>query len=135
MSEAEKQLREHQQQLDADGVMVGVSRQALVEFMAENKALREELQAEVARLDEIVCNDLTIITRLEAENKDLDAALVQSVINDAQRLRQLKELGQRLTEAIQLLHKDADWFDLNKQEQRAAELRDRLTALQEAGVK
>ena len=41
MSEAEKQLREHQQQLDADGVMVGVSRQALVEFMAENKALRE----------------------------------------------------------------------------------------------
>ena len=72
---------------------------------------------------------------LEAEKKDLDAALVQSVINDAQRLRQLKELGQRLTEAIQLLHKDADWFDLNKQEQRAAELRDRLTALQEAGVK
>ena len=41
MSEAEKQLREHQQQLDADGVMVGVSRQALAEFMAENKALRE----------------------------------------------------------------------------------------------
>ena len=44
MSEAEKQLREHQQQLDWDGVMVGVSRQALAEFMAEVEALREENQ-------------------------------------------------------------------------------------------
>ena len=41
---------------------------------------------------------------LEAEKKDLDAALVQSVINDAQRLMQLKELQaevERLREEIQ----------------------------------
>ena len=41
MSEAEKQLREHQERLDFDGVMVGVSRQALDEVLTELAELRE----------------------------------------------------------------------------------------------
>ena len=44
MSEAEKQLREHQERLDFDGVMVGVSRQALDEVLTELTELREAVQ-------------------------------------------------------------------------------------------
>ena len=39
-TEAEKNLRECQRQLDADGVMVGVSRQALDEVLTELQRLR-----------------------------------------------------------------------------------------------
>jgi len=42
---AEKVLREHQQQLDADGVMVGVSRQALDEVLAALQTARDQLSA------------------------------------------------------------------------------------------
>ena len=45
MSEAEKQLREHQQQLDADGIMVGVSRQALDETLAQLTKLQAKYDA------------------------------------------------------------------------------------------
>ena len=44
MTEAEKNLRENQRQLDADGVMVGVSRQAVHEVLAETDRLRAALE-------------------------------------------------------------------------------------------
>lgn len=44
MSKATDHLRDHQQQLDEDGVMVGVSRQAVVETLAEIEQLREALR-------------------------------------------------------------------------------------------
>lgn len=40
MLEAENQLRNFQQQLDADGIMVGVSRQAVDEVLTEIERLR-----------------------------------------------------------------------------------------------
>jgi hypothetical protein len=41
MSNASEHLADNQQQLDADGTMVGVSRQALEETLAELKQLRD----------------------------------------------------------------------------------------------
>jgi hypothetical protein len=43
MIEAENQLLNHQRQLDADGCMVGVSRQAIDEVLAEIERLRAAL--------------------------------------------------------------------------------------------
>ena len=71
------------------------------------------------------------LDEMKAEKKDLGAALVQSVINDAQRFRQLKDSEQRLAEAIKLLHKDADWFETNGQGRRGCQLRERITELKE----
>jgi len=45
MSEAINQLKNHQQQLDADGVMVGVSRQALEEVLERIAALEKVAEA------------------------------------------------------------------------------------------
>lgn len=42
MTPAEQNLRSHQRQLDADGSMVGVSRQALDEVFVEIERLRAE---------------------------------------------------------------------------------------------
>lgn len=44
--EAARQLRDHQQQLDMDGVTVGVSRQAIDEVLAELDRLRALLSQE-----------------------------------------------------------------------------------------
>lgn len=44
MSSASEQLRTHQEQLDAGGIMVGVSRQALDETLAQYTALRNALK-------------------------------------------------------------------------------------------
>jgi len=44
MTPAEQNLRSHQRQLDADGVMVGVSRQAIDETLFELERLRRGLQ-------------------------------------------------------------------------------------------
>ena len=44
MSAASEQLRTHQEQLDADGIMVGVSRQAVDETLAQYNALRNALK-------------------------------------------------------------------------------------------
>ena len=44
MSAASEQLRSHQEQLDADGIMVGVSRQAVDETLAQYNALRNALK-------------------------------------------------------------------------------------------
>lgn len=44
MSKVTDNLRDHQRQLDEDGVMVGVSRQAVVETLAEIEQLREALK-------------------------------------------------------------------------------------------
>ena len=52
MTEAENQLRNYQRQLDADGIMVGVSRQAIDEVLAEI----ERLRAIVAHVETWVCN-------------------------------------------------------------------------------
>ena len=41
MSEASKQLQTHQEQLDAEGCMVGVSRQAVAEVLDEWKEARD----------------------------------------------------------------------------------------------
>ena len=43
MTPAEQNLRDHQTQLDMDGVMVGVSRQAIDEVLAEIERLRHTL--------------------------------------------------------------------------------------------
>lgn len=43
LTDAERSLREHQIQIDEDGIMCGVSRQALHEVLAELAALREKL--------------------------------------------------------------------------------------------
>lgn len=43
MTPAEQNLRDHQTQLDMDGVMVGVSRQAIDEVLAEIERLRAAL--------------------------------------------------------------------------------------------
>ena len=44
MSEASENLRYHQKQLDEDGVMVGVSRQAVEETLLELMQLREAVK-------------------------------------------------------------------------------------------
>lgn len=46
MSEATEQLRNHQTQLDIDGIMVGVSRQAIDECL-------QEIEAQAARITEL----------------------------------------------------------------------------------
>lgn len=53
-TEAERQLRNHQEQLDADGVMVGVSRQAVDEVLAQVASLRGQVAARDAVLKAIV---------------------------------------------------------------------------------
>ena len=72
--EAENQLRNHQKQLDADGCMVGVSRQAVDEVLAEIERLRGELAAErerciaivmAARMGEIDQDFRSIIARMK----------------------------------------------------------------------
>ena len=69
MSEAEKNLREHQQQLDADGVMVGVSRQALVEVLEERsqlRAIKKRNEQTTVRANPIIRHRMTAI-RAESE--------------------------------------------------------------------
>ena len=51
MSEASKQLQTHQEQLDADGCMVGVSRQAVEEVIDEWKEARDWLDACMGMVD------------------------------------------------------------------------------------
>lgn len=50
MSDAENQLMENQGQLDMDGIMVAVSRQALEEVLAQMASMRDML----SRADEII---------------------------------------------------------------------------------
>lgn len=59
-SEAIEQLRSHQQQLDMDGVIVGVSRQAIEEVLAYIKSLlsaRDVALEEAAKVAEQVRDD------------------------------------------------------------------------------
>jgi len=62
MREAIEQLTNHQQQLDQDGIMVGVSRQAVDEVLA-SLAARD---AEIARLREALISTADYLDKLES---------------------------------------------------------------------
>ena len=73
MTEAEKNLRECQEQLDMDGVMVGVSRQALEETLTELDAsrAREARLVEALRVAERAVDDcLTYRSHLNHAARD-----------------------------------------------------------------
>jgi len=82
MSKASDNLRDHQQQLDMDGVMVGVSRQAVEEVLAELAKLREAL--------EYISNPIVAMQK-EAEDKGyrINGAMVVSIANDANHLKDI----------------------------------------------
>ena len=64
MIDAEKQLREHQTQLDVDGVMVGVSRQAL-----------DEVLARIAELEARELGWIQTLSTMQAERDRLETAI------------------------------------------------------------
>jgi hypothetical protein len=63
-AEAVAQLRENQKQLDMDGIMVGVSRQALEEVLASHAALLAALK-EIAR--QTSPEDMSVDQQLDAD--------------------------------------------------------------------
>lgn len=78
MTEAEKNLRENQKQLDADGVMVGVSRQAVHEVLAETARLRAAIEAiKRATLDGKVCADVAWFSDIETLHDFCASTLAQ----------------------------------------------------------
>ena len=69
-------LREHQQQLDPDGIMVGVSRQALEEtlcYVEELEQRIDELEAFIGKQSREWAEQRREIHRLQADNAELRA--------------------------------------------------------------
>ena len=74
MSAASEQLRSHQEQLDADGIMVGVSRQAVDETLAQYNALRNALK--------VLLNEATSFSVSGVNHKG--PALAQAALDQSQ---------------------------------------------------
>lgn len=63
-----KNLRENQQQLDMDGVMVGVSRQALDELIMDYESLEEAINKALDQIDNPeYCRSILVMALLENE--------------------------------------------------------------------
>lgn len=93
-------LREHQQQLDADGIMVGVSRQAVAETLTEIGRLRAELSYTKNAVDKFkvygargLVEDIAILTQELSDSRAVLAEMDKLVAG----------LRERNAEAVQCL--------------------------------
>ena len=81
-----EQLRDHQQQLDADGVMVGVSRQALDEAMAERGDLQARLERYRVALQIFVNAAYPVANEINPRGHNWSEAYLDSALENAKAL-------------------------------------------------
>ena len=85
MSEAIEQLKNHQKQLDADGVMVGVSRQALDEVLDRIAELE-------SKLDE--CKQVSTAHCLQADKWRVENQRLRDALEQVARIAELEKVAE-----------------------------------------